>query len=671
MIDFPKIINSIRHRQNNEWFKSTISYAALSVFAVAGYVLVVYGMNQVFGELFFPTNPILIGLLVIVITLFINPVRQHFESAIDFVFARANQPVDEIVERFNKDLQSTKTVTDVVKLMQKYINQYIRLPQYHIFILDPLTTQYFASVDLDGNITSDLFFDRSSVLVQELTRRKHPLELAPGLTLPSRLRSEAAHFGILNVNKFVPLQDENQLVGWIALNTTSEEGIIWENLAFIEKVQHSFANFVGRALRIKEQEQRIQQLRVLSRIAQGIGFSTTFNDILELIYAQTTQVIPATDFKISLFDKNLNGLSDVFCVEDNERKVEKENIGFAEGSNNNLIKVVFKTGKPVLTNDYDITCNSLGILSDADGIFAWVGVPIITDEENIGVLSLGNRDSSIIYSSEKLNLLQAIADQIARAIVKGRLLEETQQRAKQLATLNEIGISLTSTLDINVLLNRILESAADILNCEAGCLLLSDDAEDNFVYKAAIGPIREFLLGEKLEISYGLLYASVKNKKALIANNGVFQNEWFGVQTFPDNFSVRDVLIVPLQLKNRVIGVIQLINKNTGLPFTENDQEMLMTFANQATIAVENSRLYTMTDQALAKRVAELSVMQRIDRELNARLDIHGAMEITLNWALEQTNLEVGFGGLIEELITPRLYFFLHIFEFHLISFNA
>jgi GAF domain-containing protein len=107
----------------------------------------------------------------------------------------------------------------------------------------------------------------------------------------------------------------------------------------------------------------------------------------------------------------------------------------------------------------------------------------------------------------------------------------------------------------------------------------------------------------------------------------------------------RDLLVVPMR-KDRTIGVIEVINKSDGSPFLLDDQNLLSTFASQAAVAVENARLYTQTDEALAARVEELSVMQRIDRELNASLDVSRAMHITLDWALRQSSADAGLIGI-------------------------
>jgi signal transduction histidine kinase len=108
-------------------------------------------------------------------------------------------------------------------------------------------------------------------------------------------------------------------------------------------------------------------------------------------------------------------------------------------------------------------------------------------------------------------------------------------------------------------------------------------------------------------------------------------------------------LAVPLQVKGGVIGVVEVINRRDGLPFVEEDQNLLTAFAGQAAVAMENARLYTLTDQELADRVEELQVMQRIDRELNASLEMDRAMRITLEWALRQSRAEAGLIGMLEE----------------------
>jgi signal transduction histidine kinase len=75
---------------------------------------------------------------------------------------------------------------------------------------------------------------------------------------------------------------------------------------------------------------------------------------------------------------------------------------------------------------------------------------------------------------------------------------------------------------------------------------------------------------------------------------------------------------------------------------------VLSTFAAQAAVAIENARLFTLTDEALADRVAELSIMQEIDRQINQNLDFSNVMALTLEWATRITQARNGAIGLID-----------------------
>jgi signal transduction histidine kinase len=101
--------------------------------------------------------------------------------------------------------------------------------------------------------------------------------------------------------------------------------------------------------------------------------------------------------------------------------------------------------------------------------------------------------------------------------------------------------------------------------------------------------------------------------------------------------------------RGSAIGVIQLLNRRDGGPFDEDDERLLTAFATNAAVSIENARLFTQTDQALAARVEELSMMQRVDRELNATLDYNRVMNLTLDWALRTTGADVGVVAVVVE----------------------
>ena len=250
---------------------------------------------------------------------------------------------------------------------------------------------------------------------------------------------------------------------------------------------------------------------------------------------------------------------------------------------------------------------------------------------------------------EQLVLLQSIADQAAGAITKSRLLQETERRARQLSTLNEVTRQLASTLELEPLLNNILHAAVGILNCEAGSLFQVDETTGELIFRVTTGPVAGNLINRRLPPETGVVGKAVKTRNPVIVNDVQKSTDWFQKPDEQTGFTTRALLVVPLQVKERVTGVIEVINKRDGSNFNQDDLELLSAFAAQAAVAVENVRLFTSTDQALASRVEELSVMQRIDRELNTSLDVKLAMQITLEWAMRQAGTHAGLVGIVQE----------------------
>ena len=78
-------------------------------------------------------------------------------------------------------------------------------------------------------------------------------------------------------------------------------------------------------------------------------------------------------------------------------------------------------------------------------------------------------------------------------------------------------------------------------------------------------------------------------------------------------YHLRSIVCVPLQIRDEVIGALYLDNRMRDGVFSEKDLPLLTAFAKQAAVAIDNARMYTMTDQALAARVEELTTLQRID----------------------------------------------------------
>lgn len=651
MIAFPLangyVILRFRLLRTDYWVRQGLVYSILTVFVIAAYGLFVVGVSLIIPM---PSdNPFLIGALVFLIAVLLDPLRTRLQAWVDGTFFRGRRAYEDRLRTFSHELTSAIDLDTIGRVLREQIESSLMPDRLHIYIYDPLNDQYAAlSNNGSGRPTSDIRFSSSSSLVQYLQREKIPLYLDT-INPPAMLKADESRLALLGARLFVALHSENRPVGWLALGSPlSGEAYTPKDLDFLDNISDQASVAISRVQTVVNLERRVQEMKALSRVSQGVNVTLTFDDVLELIFAQTTQIIPASFFHITLYNKAANYFYYGFRVDEDDRAMHLENKPLPV--NLGLDQEVIRKGRPLITQDYTRECQSRNLTPASQGIYAWMGVPLNSGAETIGSLSVGSPDTTVTYTRAQLDLLQAIADQTVGAIVKARLLQETQQRAFQLATLNEITRQLTSTLEQEPLLQNILDNAVAILNCEAGTLFLMDDQTGDLVFRVTVGPVAGNLLGQKLPAGTGIVGRAVQTRAPVIENDAQRSLARSNVETDKQTgFTSRSLLAVPMQIKDRVLGVIEVINRRDGLPFVADDQNILTAFAGQAAVAIENARLLALTDQELAARVEELQVMGRIVREMNASLDVDRAMRITLEWTMRQSNAEAGLIGMLEE----------------------
>ncbi len=622
-----------------------IAYALLIILVVGGYAFLVSGLGTLFSIVLPFKNPIWVGLIIFVLAVSLEPLRSKLQGFVDSAFFRGQRIYTEKLNDFSHRLTTVLDLQSIGSVVREHIASTLTPDRIHVYTYDALNDHYSALFGEDRRPTSDIRFSANSPLARYFTLENLPLYL-DGASLPMALQPEQSRLMLLGARLFVVLPGKERPTGWLALGARLS-GLPYtpRDLTFLENLADQASVAIERVQTVANLERRILEMNALTRVSQGVNVTLTFDDVLELIYAQTAQIIPTSHLHITLYRKDSDYYYHGFCVEHNERLPEKENVPFTHTTG--LSPEVIRKGRPILTQDYIRECQARNLTPALESVFAWMGVPLNAGAETIGALSIGSRDGGTAYTRGQLELLQAIADQTAGAIVKSRLLQETQQRARQLTTLNEVTRQLTSTVDLEPLLQNVLENAVGILNCEAGSLFLIDEQTDELIFKVTVGPVAANLVGQRLPPGTGIVGRAAQSRAPLIENEVQRSPNWFNTDK-QTGFVSRSLMAVPLQIKDRVMGVIEVINRRDGLPFVADDQSLLTAFAGQAAVAMENARLFELTDQELTARVEELSVMQRIARELNASLEMDRAMRITLDWALRQSKAEAGLIGMLE-----------------------
>jgi signal transduction histidine kinase len=222
----------------------------------------------------------------------------------------------------------------------------------------------------------------------------------------------------------------------------------------------------------------------------------------------------------------------------------------------------------------------------------------------------------------------------------------TQGQSQRLAGLYEVSRVLGSSLDVDEVLNQVMDSIISLTGAERGFLMLIDP-DGELEVQAARNFNQETISEAEFEFSQSVVRAVAETGDQVVTTNAV-EDPRFSAKASVVTHSLRSIQCVPLRARGKIIGVVYVDNRIRSGVFDEEDAEMLAAFAAQAAVAIENARLFTMTDEALEARVMELSMMQQIDRELNETLDFGHVMNLTLEWAVRVANAENGSIGLID-----------------------
>lgn len=228
---------------------------------------------------------------------------------------------------------------------------------------------------------------------------------------------------------------------------------------------------------------------------------------------------------------------------------------------------------------------------------SYIGVPIKRDEKVIGVLEAFSRSASK-FSNSDLKILQSLAGPVAAALRNIKFFEETRKKAEELRILHTHTSRIVAVTDIDKMMKEIVDAARAAVGCLMAAAALYNPETGHFEYRTSnIDPV----LGEPVltktdqeRVSYNeVAYAEILRTGKPLRLDDIKLHKESGIER-TDDLPLRGFLGVPLidQHKNPC-GLVMASFKKDGGVFTEADEEVLSTLANQASIAIQNARLYS------------------------------------------------------------------------------
>lgn len=225
--------------------------------------------------------------------------------------------------------------------------------------------------------------------------------------------------------------------------------------------------------------------------------------------------------------------------------------------------------------------------TDRLGSKSAICVPLLAREKLVGVLTLVHTRSNA-FSTEQLDLMQAIADQAGVAVLNARLYTESQRQARVMTALAEGAAAMNASLRMEDVYQRVLIQAMQALQVETVALGMVEG--ESIVYRAAAGRGAGDILGKKIEAGAGIVGTVMREGRGVVVPD-VSQEKSLGEVDRLWGVEMRAVLVAPIQSQGRVIGILEAINPISGT--FDPDALLVMTgIGGLAGTTIQNAQLF-------------------------------------------------------------------------------
>ncbi|MBM4339859.1 MAG: GAF domain-containing protein [Deltaproteobacteria bacterium] len=411
--------------------------------------------------------------------------------------------------------------------------------------------------------------------------------------------SEAIPFAIeegLKSLAVIPLRTREKIYGTLNIARKEFDKFIPSTRNLLNSIGQIISSALERASLYTENVRRLEEQKTLYSISQEIASRLELKVILQKIVKSAIELLRVEGGSVALWDNRKQTYVNVIIDGLPESFMGKEFSPSSQG----IVGEVLKRKGPVLYKDYEGHANRMTEL-DSLHFKEVMGVPLIVRDMVIGVMAIGTIDPQRHFQQSEIDLLFAFGQQAAIAIGNAQLYEDSLAKIRQLTILYEVGKKLSSTLDLDELLNNALE----LLNAQWGyplCSILLRDREKNELY------IRQVIGRDINEVKHLRFRVGIDGIVGWVANTGeplyvpdVSRDSRY-ILGSPEG---RSEAAFPLKVREQVIGVLDTESREIH-GFDEEDLKALSSFASQVSIFIENAQLFS----DLKKTLSELKQAQ-------------------------------------------------------------
>jgi sigma-B regulation protein RsbU (phosphoserine phosphatase) len=168
-----------------------------------------------------------------------------------------------------------------------------------------------------------------------------------------------------------------------------------------------------------------------------------------------------------------------------------------------------------------------------------------------------------------------------------------EQKVKRLSSLIEVNGIISSSLNLDQILENVMTISKQVMNADASSLMLIDEKMNELVYEVALGKVGEKLKHEfRLKMGQGIAGAVAENGKPLLLEDAYTHPKFYRGHDEATGYRTKSMITVPLKVGERITGVAQVINRLDEGVFDQDDLDLFIALCSLAAIAIENAKMH-------------------------------------------------------------------------------
>ncbi|MBS3907665.1 MAG: GAF domain-containing protein [Syntrophaceae bacterium] len=271
------------------------------------------------------------------------------------------------------------------------------------------------------------------------------------------------------------------------------------------------------------------------------------------------------------------------------------------------------SGEPLFIEDYPGYAEAIPFAIE-EGLKSVAVIPLKSREKIYGTLNIARKEFYPFTPSTR-NLFNSIGQIISSGLERAYLYTENVKRLEEQKTLYAISKEIASRLELNVILEKIVKSAVELLKVEAGSVALWDNRKQTYENVIVHGLPESFIGREFSPSSVGMVGEVLRKKSPVLFKD--YEHDPNRMKEL-DSIHFKEVVGVPLIVRDMVIGVMVIGASDPKKHFQQGEIDILFGFAQQAAIAIGNAQLY---EDSLAK-IRQLTILHEVGRKLSSTLDL-------------------------------------------------